>query len=375
MKERILLVFDKGLGYGGVESVIMSIVRNLNKFYTFDLLTNTSLDKAHDKEFLSYGGKILKIPFYEGNCRFRQQIDYYIRGTYLYIKALKVIKKNMPYKAVHCNNSTEGGIVLKAAKKSGIPMRIMHSHAVFVPDTGIRGIITEYYRKLIMKNANCLIGCSECAMGLFKKNENCITVFNAYNENKFRYDEKNSSNPKKLKLIQIGRYDRIKNQEFSLCVLKEIIKVFPNSTLYLVGSKGTIEDDFLKNKANELNVLNNVFFCKADSNIPYLLNESSVCLFPSLMEGFGISLIETQAMGVKCYSSDSVTKITNCGGVEYIPLSDGPELWAKKIIADYVNGKCLKKYYDCSRFSQKRIMHIYKDLYGGKNENRSYNFS
>ena len=75
MKERILLVFDKGLGYGGVESVIMSIVRNLNKFYTFDLLTNTSLDKAHDEEFLSYGGKILKIPFYEGNCRFRQRMD------------------------------------------------------------------------------------------------------------------------------------------------------------------------------------------------------------------------------------------------------------------------------------------------------------
>ena len=74
MKKRILMVFDKGLGRGGVESVIMSIVRNLSDTYTFDLLTNTNQTKDYDAEFISYGGKIFKILFYEGKIRFLRVI-------------------------------------------------------------------------------------------------------------------------------------------------------------------------------------------------------------------------------------------------------------------------------------------------------------
>lgn len=366
MKEKILLVFDKGLGYGGVESVIMSIVRGLSDTYTFDLLTNTSFDKAHDKEFQSYGGKILRIPFYEGKSNFRKRADYYIRGLYLYRNTVKIIKEHMPYKAIHCNNVCEGGIVLAAAKIAGVPIRIMHSHAVFKPDKGIRGIITESYRNLIVKNATALVGCSEYAMGIFTEKENCITVYNCYDSDKYKFIEFDKKE-KQLKLLQVGRYDHIKNQEFSLYILKKILTYIPSATLSLVGSDGTPEEALLKNSAKNLGISENVFFCRSNSDIPKLLNSSDVFLFPSLSEGFGIALIEAQAMGVKCYASDAVPSVTNCGGVDYLPLSIGADEWAQRIAEDFLCGKCEKKNYDCTKFSSASVMASYRKLYRGEN--------
>lgn len=366
MKEKILLVFDKGLGYGGVETVIMSIVHNLSGKYTFDLLTNTCTEKAHDEEFTSYGGKILRIPFYEGDCHFRQRLDYYIRGYNLYAKALKVIHENMPYKAVHCNNGNEGGIVLAAAKKAGVPIRIMHSHAFFSPDRFVRKIITEKYRSLIMKNATCLLGCSQEACSLFYENKREKIMYNSYNNEKFSWDEASEITSHPFKLIQVGRYDRTKNQIFSLNILKSILPIIPEATLDLVGAQGDEAEMALKQTASDLGITDNVQFHRADADIPALLKQADVFLMPSLSEGFGIALIEAQAVGLKCYASDTVPCATNCGGVEYISLSGGASKWAKTIVSDYKSGKCTHQKYDCSKYSVDNIISEYIKVYGGE---------
>ncbi len=366
MKERILLVFDKGLGYGGVETVIMSIVRNLSDRYTFDLLTNTCTKMAHDDEFVGYGGKILRIPFYERTNSIRKRADYYIRGYYLYNKSLKIIRANMPYKAIHCHNGNEGGIVLAAAKKAGIATRIMHSHAVFSPDPHLRGLITEKYRKLIMENATCLLGCSETACSLFYGNKHDRIIYNSYDSKRFLWDESNKITSHPLRLIQVGRYGHIKNQIFSLNILKSILQTFPDAKLDLVGAKGDDAEKTLRQVAFDLGITENVQFHRANADIHALLRLADVFLFPSLSEGFGISLIEAQAMGLKCYASDTVPQVTNCGGVEYIPLSDGASQWALKIISDYQTGKCILKKYDCTKYSIDNVMKEYTEVYGGE---------
>ena len=366
MKEKILLVFDKGLGYGGVESVIMSIVRNLSDRYTFDILTNTCKEKAYDKEFTSYGGKIFRVPFYEGNCHFRQRLDYYIRGHYLYTKALKVIRENMPYKAVHCNNGNEGGIVLTAAKKAGVPIRIMHSHAIFSPDTFIRKIITEKYRTFIMQNATCLLGCSQEACSLFYENKHEKIMYNSYDSEKFSWDEAVETVTHPFKLIQVGRYSQVKNQTFSLNILKAILPTIPEAKLDLVGAKGDEAERTLKQTASDLGIIDNVQFHPADADIPALLKQADAFLLPSLNEGFGIALIEAQAVGLKCYASDTVPFTTNCGGVEYLSLSDGASRWAETIVLDYQSGKCTLQQYDCSKYSVDNIMSEYIKVYGGE---------
>ncbi len=52
--KRVLITFDKGLSHGGVQSVIMSIVRELSDKYIFDILVNVSQKQYFDDEFLKY---------------------------------------------------------------------------------------------------------------------------------------------------------------------------------------------------------------------------------------------------------------------------------------------------------------------------------
>jgi glycosyltransferase involved in cell wall biosynthesis len=96
-----------------------------------------------------------------------------------------------------------------------------------------------------------------------------------------------------------------------------------------------------------------------------LLQQADAYLLPSLSEGFGIALIEAQAIGLKCYASNTVPRATNCGGVEYISLSEGASKWAEIIALDYQSGKCEHQEYDCSRYSVDNIMSEYMKIYGG----------
>ena len=81
---RVLMVSCDGLGNGGVQAVIMNIVRKLYKEYTFDALLFTGEKRFFDDEFESYGGKIHRIPRYDGSNFIRSKADYYIRGRRLF---------------------------------------------------------------------------------------------------------------------------------------------------------------------------------------------------------------------------------------------------------------------------------------------------
>ena len=71
-------------------------------------------------------------------------------------------------------------------------------------------------------------------------------------------------------------------------------------------------------------------------------------------------------MGVRCFASDGVPKVTNCGGVTFINLADGAKVWADKIIKAYRKyGNC-KKGYDVSGYTMMNVISIYRELYEGK---------
>ena len=95
--------------------------------------------------------------------------------------------------------------------------------------------------------------------------------------------------------------------------------------------------------------------------MPALLRESTLLLLPSRSEGFGIVLIEAQAMGLSCYASDTVPKETDRGGVTFLPLSAGPEAWADAILRDRRYEQ--KKPCDCSPFSAAAFAEQFPVLY------------
>ena len=54
-------------------------------------------------------------------------------------------------------------------------------------------------------------------------------------------------------------------------------------------------------------------------------------ILPSKREGAPLTLIEAQAANLRCFASDRVPKITDCGGITYIALDKTPKQWAEEI--------------------------------------------
>ena len=75
--EKVLMVSCEGLGNGGVQSVMMSIVRNLKNKYDFDMLLFTDERRYYDDEFEKIAGKCTfhlpraAEPFKTPSCRWR----------------------------------------------------------------------------------------------------------------------------------------------------------------------------------------------------------------------------------------------------------------------------------------------------------------
>ena len=77
-------------------------------------------------------------------------------------------------------------------------------------------------------------------------------------------------------------------------------------------------------------------------------------------------LLKRKQWEKKCFAADSVPATTDCGGVIFLTLSDGPKVWAKRIIEEYESENSENKDYDVSAFASSNIMDVYRKIYEGE---------
>lgn len=365
--KKILMVSCEGLGNGGVQAVMMNTVRGLSKQYQFDILLFTTQKRYYDDEFLSYGGDILRVPFYEGNNRIRRSADYYIRGIRLYYEVLHQVRNSGPYVAIHCNNEFESAICLKIGKKLGIPVRIFHAHTIADYGNPIRTFINNLYKKAIIKNATRLIGCSNESCESFFENEVVTEIVkNPYDNHKYFFSPIKNEEKRGLVLIQVGAFSTNKNQLYTLHVFRLILSMMTDAHLHFVG----FDMDGTLNQLKEfvsLNKMNNsVTFWNSDVDIPTIMEKSDAFIMPSLHEGFGIVAIEAQAFGLKCYVSTSVPQTVNVGGCEFFDLNEDVYTVAKRLVNDYYAGKMKREKFDTNQYSLDTYLMKILSIYEGK---------
>ena len=356
-----MVSFD-GLGKGGAQSIMMNCVRNMSNSYLFDVLLFTNEVRYYEKEFLSFGGRIIRIPHYCGKNKLKKKLDYYLRGPRLFFNLRKVIKENGPYQVIHCHNGYESALCLFAAKQEKIPIRICHSHTSKPKSNFLATFLNFFYTCLINKSSSHKIGCSESACKALYGNSDFVVLNNPYDESKYIFNDNKQINDV-LTLIQVGSFNDNKNQLFSIEILKSLYKKKSDVFLNLVGFGNEKYVRNIKEKVAEFNLEKNVRFLDGNTaDIPQLLSSSTFFLFPSKKEGFGITLIEAQAMGLTCFVSDSVPKTTNVGGCIYLSLNDGPEKWASEILKTPYQ----RKKYDCTQFKSSEFVKQIALLYGGE---------
>ena len=171
-------------------------------------------------------------------------------------------------------------------------------------------------------SSNYKIGCTAKAFYKFVwkktfKNKKSYIVPNGIELNKYKIKEFNVLDKRSINIVHIGQYNDNKNQSFLIELLPDLIKYNKNIRLKLMG----FNEDYkikLKELANEFNLETYVTFLESDSDILALLNNADLFMFPSKNEGFGIVLLEAQAMNVPCIVSSNVPDDSNCGLCRYI---------------------------------------------------------
>lgn len=318
----------------GLESRIMDIYRNVDRNkIQFDFLTHRQGVFQFSEEIFDLGGKIYNMP----------PINPLTFPVYLY-KLYKFFREHKEYKIVHSHLNSYSTWVLLMAKLNNVPIRIAHSRNSGVDKNW--KVVFKLLSKLFI-NIPCThrFACSKQAgTWLFGKNRtNSINNFrvipNGFDIEKFAFSisKRNLMRSKlnltnELAFVHIGRLTFQKNHDFLIDVFQYIHNSNPKSKLFLIGV-GELEDN-IRNKIKECNLSDSVAFLGSVNNVGDYLQAMDAMIFPSVYEGFGTVVIESQCAGLPTLASDVLpaeTKVTEC--LQFLSIkTDSVEKWANKIL-------------------------------------------
>ncbi|MCI2190615.1 MAG: glycosyltransferase family 1 protein [Oscillospiraceae bacterium] len=316
----------------GVACFLMNYYRNIDRSKVqFDFI----MDKVYEKNFIqeieSLGGKVFVLPNYKKN-------------PFAYYAGIKSIIKNSDYKIIHAHEAVVSLFSLRAAKKCGIQTRIAHSHNNKM-ESKLKDLVVQFARPLFQIYCTDFWACSTLAAQYLFGKKICkshkINIFpNAIDSSQFEYsprirDEYRQKLDLNNKIVigHVGRFNSQKNHTFLIDIFSEMKKIEPSAHLLLIGEGDTQNE--MKAKVNNLMLKDSVSFLGIRSDVNNLMQAMDAFVFPSHFEGLGIVLVEAQASGLMCFTSENVVpyeaKVTD--NLEFISLEKTAEAWATAIIA------------------------------------------
>lgn len=144
----------------------------------------------------------------------------------------------------------------------------------------------------------------------------------------------NDKTPAKNQAVFVGRLIFYKNLDVILDAFNIVTTKIPDAKLVIIGDGPTKQN--LIEKAKSLGIQNNVTFTGRISHQDKvkILSQSQVLLNPSLVEGFGIVVLEGFACGRPVIVSDSkpLSDLVEDSKDGYVVSATDPQQWAQKII-------------------------------------------
>lgn len=318
-----ILIITSGLTHGGVEQLILNILREKPEDkYKIDLLIfNDSKDDLSYK-FQNYGCRIIKLP------RAREQ------GIIAAIKSYQRVIKNGEYDIVHSHIGFGSVLPLTACALMNRDIKVIcHAHFLITDES--------WKVKLLGHAAFNILRCTRLASSvevgktLYGNKSKFIVLKNGIDSEKFSFNAETRKAVQNELGIQdgvfvigmAGRMDYQKNHEFLLDIFHEIKKK-NNASILLLAGDGELRSK-IEQKASLLGIRNDVKILGARNDVHRLLNAMDVFIMPTRFEGVSLALLEAQCSGLPCLTSTAVpheTKVTD--DFYFIPLADGAQAWA-----------------------------------------------
>lgn len=311
---------------GGLETMLMNYYRHIDRTKVqFDFLTHRQERAAYDDEIEALGGRIYRLPRL-------------VPWSKSYLSELnRFFDEHPEYKIIHVHQDCLSSVILKAAAKHDVPVRIAHSHSAN-QDKNIKYPIKLWYKRKIPRHATHLFACGKEAGDWMFSGAPYQIVNNAIDAAAYTYDaDKRGELRRQLVLADelvighVGNFTQPKNHPFLLEIFTALLKKEPNAVLLLVG--GGEEMSQIREKAQKLGIAEHVHFLGVRSDVAGLMQAMDVFVFPSLYEGLGIALIEAQTAGLPCVVSDTIPHeayLTDL--VDSESLSAPAEKWVEKIL-------------------------------------------
>lgn len=342
---RILYVLNGPFRRGGTEAVILNYYKYIDKSrfqieFAVHALEKDCMDNTTHHQLLSSGAAL-----------------YYITPRSISIiqnrKDFEYLFSNVQYDIIHSHMDSIGSLVLSLARKSGIPVRIAHSHSTNHQIT-IRSakkllhfLFLEYCRYTIRKNATNYIACSSsAAKWLFgaKALSNVLILPNAIEAELYAFSSqlrkqvrKELTLDEKLVIGHVGSFSKHKNHAFMLDIFQIVHSQLPQSTLLFVGDGPLMEQT--KKLAVQKGLDKSVIFFGATARVPELMQAMDILLLPSTFEGLGMVSIEAQASGLKVISSTAVPMESSIISElnTFLPLTGSAQTWSNVILKEANN--------------------------------------
>lgn len=320
---KILMVNTVTLAKNGITNVIFNLIEHMPIDICVDVISINKPDQDYTNRIEARGGRLYTIPRT-------------IRAPLRYVHQLVTLIKKNKYDVVHIHaNSHTAVLELLAAKIGGIKVRIVHAHSTDTISRALHILLTPIFNLLCTTR----FACGEKSGKFMYDKHKFIVINNGIDVNRFVFSESSRNNIRKGLGLQnnkllghIGEFNYIKNQEFLLDMLVELLKNDLTSHLLLIGT-GEMQENCME-KARSLGIENNVTFLGTTNEVEKYLSACDLIVMPSLFEGVPLTLIEAQANGLHCIISDTIShEVDKTGNVDYVSIDNGVGDWVKKILS------------------------------------------
>ena len=336
IKMKRICFFGSSEKIGGTEIYMITVLRLLKDRVRFDYLVRHDYNKIpFEAEIVSCGGKI-----------YREYYSNKERNQKNYISPHEIISHHPEWDGIYLNvqNIHTAYRLLEEAKKVGLTYRIIHSHNNgYMYPIKFKDKLYEIYFQFTRSHIiTHYLACSKNAgEWLFGKNININVIPNGVDFALYRKNDTIRKTMRKkyhiaddtILLGFCGRLCRQKNPKMLIDIIAELKKC----SIYklLIVGDGELREELMCHAEN-CHVEDRILFVGAKNNTNEYYQMMDCFVLPSRFEGFGIVLLEAQAAGLKCYTTDKMvpyeTNIT--GRVTFISSKASADEWAKKIVQE-----------------------------------------
>ena len=175
MPVRILHVVTY-MGRGGLETMIMNYYRRMDREKVqFDFLTHRDFRSDYDDEIEALGGRIYRLPrLVPWSGSYRKALD-------------RFFAEHREYRIVHVHQDCLSSVILAAAAKYGVPVRIAHSHNSS-QDKNLKYLVKLFYMRKIPALATQLFACGKEAGDWMFGGAPYRVLNNAIDAGRYAYD-------------------------------------------------------------------------------------------------------------------------------------------------------------------------------------------